>query len=351
MPAPGLDLAREYDVSAFVPAFASTLAAWGERARTVRNDLPGHYNLAYGPGAAEQLDLFCADTGPHAAPLLVFLHGGFWRRLHKDDFTWAAPAYVQRGVSVAIVNYGLAPATTLDTIVDQTRRAIAWLYRQADAFGIDRRRIVVAGHSAGGHLTCMALATDWPALDRTLPARLVAGGIALSPLADLAPLAHVPFLHSDLDFTPERIAALLAGDRAGGDRRGRQSAAILVVREGGGYGGFNDRYMDLRVDDDPDPVAKLKDLVELHHLYFGTPRPEDRIPIDAALAREIQRLLRHVGLYTGEITGVYDEATRRALETLFGIENLEERWQPGDAIDRVAWEFLRRRFPLPEGDA
>jgi arylformamidase len=125
MPAPGLDLAREYDVSAFVPAFASTLAAWGERARTVRNDLPGHYNLAYGPGAAEQLDLFCADTGPHAAPLLVFLHGGFWRRLHKDDFTWAAPAYVQRGVSVAIVNYGLAPATTLDTIVDQTRRAIA----------------------------------------------------------------------------------------------------------------------------------------------------------------------------------------------------------------------------------
>jgi uncharacterized Ntn-hydrolase superfamily protein len=159
------------------------------------------------------------------------------------------------------------------------------------------------------------------------------------------------FVKATGELADRLVAALLAGDRAGGDRRGRQSAAILVVREGGGYGGFNDRYMDLRVDDDPDPVAKLKDLVELHHLYFGIPRPEDRIPIDAALAREIQRLLRHVGLYTGEITGVYDEATRRALETLFGIENLEERWQPGDAIDRVAWEFLRRRFPLPEGDA
>ncbi|QWK09818.1 MAG: DUF1028 domain-containing protein [Thermoflexus hugenholtzii] len=159
------------------------------------------------------------------------------------------------------------------------------------------------------------------------------------------------FVKATGELADRLVAALLAGDRAGGDRRGRQSAAILVVREGGGYGGFNDRYMDLRVDDDPDPVAKLKDLVELHHLYFGTPRPEDRIPIDAALAQEIQRLLRHVGLYTGEITGVYDEATRRALETLFGIENLEERWQPGDAIDRVAWEFLRRRFPLPEGDA
>ena len=159
------------------------------------------------------------------------------------------------------------------------------------------------------------------------------------------------FVKATGELADRLVAALLAGDRAGGDRRGRQSAAILVVREGGGYGGFNDRYMDLRVDDDPDPVAKLKDLVELHHLYFGIPRPEDRIPIDAALAREIQRLLRHVGLYTGEITGFYDEATRRALETLFGIENLEERWQPGDAIDRVAWEFLRRRFPLPEGDA
>ncbi len=146
------------------------------------------------------------------------------------------------------------------------------------------------------------------------------------------------------------VAALLAGDRAGGDRRGRQSAAILVVREGGGYGGFNDRYMDLRVDDDPDPVAKLKDLVELHHLYFGQPRPEDLLPIDAALAREIQRLLRRAGYYSGEITGVYDEATRRALETLFGIENLEERWQPGDRIDRVAWMFLRRRFGMAEGE-
>ncbi|WP_322799874.1 DUF1028 domain-containing protein [Thermoflexus sp.] len=154
------------------------------------------------------------------------------------------------------------------------------------------------------------------------------------------------FVNASGELADRLVAALLAGDRAGGDRRGRQSAAILVVREGGGYGGFNDRYMDLRVDDDPDPVVKLRDLVELHHLYFGTPRPEDLLPIDEALAREIQRLLRHTGHYSGEITGVYDEATRRALETLFGIENLEERWQPGDRIDRVAWEFLRRRFGM-----
>jgi len=211
MHAPAVDLAREYDVSAFVPAFASTLSSWTERSRALRdgpNRLPGHYNLPYGPGEAEQLDLFCAAPATHNAPLLVFLHGGFWRRLHKDDFAWVAPAYVQRGVSVAVVNYGLAPATTLETIVDQTRRAIAWLYSQADTYGIDRRRMVVSGHSAGGHLTCMAIATDWPALDAALPARLLAGGIALSPLADLAPLAQVPVLHNDLHFTPERIATL-----------------------------------------------------------------------------------------------------------------------------------------------
>ncbi len=134
------------------------------------------------------------------------------------------------------------------------------------------------------------------------------------------------------------VAALLAGDRAGGDRRSRQSAAILLVCQDGGYGGFNDRCVDFRVDDDPDPVAKPKDLVELHHLY-------------AVPAQEIQRLLRHVGFYTGEITGVYDEAARRAPETLFGIESLEERRQPRDHVERVAREFLRRRFPMLEGKA
>ncbi len=157
------------------------------------------------------------------------------------------------------------------------------------------------------------------------------------------------FVKASGELADRLVAALLAGDRAGGDRRGRQSAAILVVREGGGYGGFNDRYMDLRVDDDPDPVVKLKDLVELHHLYFGAPRPEDLLPIDESLAREIQMLLRRAGYYSGEITGVYDEATRRALETLFGIENLEERWQTGALIDRTAWAFLRRRFGFAEG--
>jgi len=207
-PPSGTDFASEYDVSIRVPDFAGSLAAWSARSKAARADNPGHLDLRYGPGVAETLDLFLPAQGRGPHPLLVFIHGGFWRRLHKDDFSWIAPAFLARGVAVAVVNYGLAPATTLEEITAQTRRSLAWLYRKAGHYGIDDRRIVVSGHSAGGHLTCMALTTDWPAFAPDLPPNLVAAGIALSPVADLAPLASVPALNADLDFNPARVATL-----------------------------------------------------------------------------------------------------------------------------------------------
>ena len=141
------------------------------------------------------------------------------------------------------------------------------------------------------------------------------------------------------------VAALAAGQKAGGDRRGQQSAALLVVREKGGYGGFNDRYLDLRVDDDPRPIARLKRLLDLHHLYFRQPDPDTLIPIDRKMARELQRIVRQSGHYTGRVNGEYDEATRKAVETLVGTENLEERWQPDAKIDPVVLEFLQKAYP------
>ena len=143
------------------------------------------------------------------------------------------------------------------------------------------------------------------------------------------------------------MAALLAGDTVGGDRRGKQSAALLVVRPGGGYGGDTDRYLDLRVDDDPEPVRQLETLLHTHHLYFGTPDPRDLLPIDAAIARELQTLLAAQGYYAGEIDGVWDDETKQAFWRLVGNENLEERWQlEGDpnVIDRAALNYLRGRF-------
>lgn len=143
------------------------------------------------------------------------------------------------------------------------------------------------------------------------------------------------------------IAALVAGDTAGGDRRGKQAAAILVVKPNGGYGNDTDRYLDLRVDDDPDPVNRLKLLVEMHHLFFGSPRSEDQLPIDEFIARELQTILQQNGYYTGAAHGVWDDASKQGFWAMVGSENLEERWSletAPDYIDRIALEYIRNRF-------
>lgn len=141
------------------------------------------------------------------------------------------------------------------------------------------------------------------------------------------------------------VDTLAAGQEAGGDSRGRQASGVLVVRTNGGYGGKTDRYLDLRVDDDPKPIARLKKLLEMHHLYFGEVDPKDLIPLEDVTS-ELQDLLMRTGHYKGPQTGVFDESTRKALRALVGIENLEERWTgEGDMIDLKVIEYLRDRFP------
>jgi len=140
------------------------------------------------------------------------------------------------------------------------------------------------------------------------------------------------------------VEALAAGQEAGGDSRGRQSAAVLVVRAGGGYGGNNDRYLDLRVDDHPEPIAELRRILRLHHLYFGAVDPDAVIPL-AAIAGELQALLVRTGFYTGAVHGHFDDVTRAALRGLVGRENLEQRWDgTSDAIDGAVVEYLRTCF-------
>jgi uncharacterized Ntn-hydrolase superfamily protein len=131
-------------------------------------------------------------------------------------------------------------------------------------------------------------------------------------------------------------AALLAGDRAGGDRRGRQSAALLVVARGQGYGGTGDVVADLRVDDHPDPVAELGRLLDLHALYFDKPDPATLLPLSGDLAEEVARRLADLGFRPGP--GGLDEA----LAMWAGIENLEERFVPGH-IDPLVLAHLRAR--------
>jgi len=141
------------------------------------------------------------------------------------------------------------------------------------------------------------------------------------------------------------VAALAAGQAAGGDRRGQQSASVLVVREGGGYGGYTDRYLDLRVDDDPQPIERLKALVDLHHLFFQPPAPGEMVRIEGEVAREVQQILRWAGYYDGPPTGEYDAATRAALIALIGDENFEERFDEDDGrISRRVLEVLQKKF-------
>ncbi len=138
------------------------------------------------------------------------------------------------------------------------------------------------------------------------------------------------------------LAALAAGDRAGGDRRGRQSAALLVVKERGGYGGYTDRMIDLRVDDHPNPVEELQRLYRIWQLYFAKPSPEDRLPLVGALLQELQELMRTLGYYHGPAHGEWDEATRQAYSMLLGNENFEERIPlDADWIDRQVLDYLR----------
>jgi uncharacterized Ntn-hydrolase superfamily protein len=143
---------------------------------------------------------------------------------------------------------------------------------------------------------------------------------------------------------PERLmAALAAGQAAGGDSRGKQSAALLVVRVAGSYGGRIDRYVDLRVDDHAEPIAELERILGLHRLYLTKSAADELIAVDETIARELQTMLQTTGHYQGQVTGNYDEATKKALWDLYGIENLEERWHD-ELIDVVALEFLRGRF-------
>jgi uncharacterized Ntn-hydrolase superfamily protein len=140
------------------------------------------------------------------------------------------------------------------------------------------------------------------------------------------------------------VAVLAAGQAAGGDKRGQQSAALIIEKPDGGYGGFSDRYVDLRVDDHPRPIEELARILELHKLYFFPPEPHDIFPIDEALGSEIVReLVRVRALGTG--ASRFDAAAAAALTAFMHIENLENRCRDDGAIDRQTLEYLRAHIP------
>jgi uncharacterized Ntn-hydrolase superfamily protein len=240
--------------------------------------------------------------------------------------SWANTSYGPNGL--AMMEEGLPSEEVIARLTDEDEDRALRQVGVVDASGhaaafTGEECFDWAGHVVGENYTCQG---NILVSEDTVTAMAEAFEDAQGPLAD------------------RLVNALRAGQRAGGDRRGRQSAAVLVVKDKGGYGGFNDRYVDLRVDDHPTPIEELARLLKLHDLYLGETDPNDLVKIKGDLASEIQGILRKAGYYDGAATAVYDETTKKALRDLASTENLEERWRDDDLLDGVILEFIRERF-------
>ena len=189
-------LSREYNNRALFPDHARHFARWADTSARARSSMACYLDRAYGSSPGETLDIFPSRKGDGSA--LMFIHGGYWRSLDKRDFSFLAPAWVDAGVSLVVVNYDLCPKVGIERIVQQMLAASVWLYRHAEQYGMDEDRIYVSGHSAGGHLAAMLLAALWPVMDRSLPRNLVKGALAVSGVYDLRPLVQVDWLQGDL---------------------------------------------------------------------------------------------------------------------------------------------------------
>lgn len=240
--------------------------------------------------------------------------------------SWANTSYGPRGLDLLAAGKSADEALAALTNADDNAKQ-----RQAGIVDAQGRSATFTG--AG----CYTWAGGLAGPNFAAQGNILVGEETVKAMADIFQSEQGPLWH-------RLVLALAAGQRAGGDSRGQQSAALLVVRESGGYGGFNDRLMDLRVDDHPHPIEELARLVEMYELYFMKPDPGDLLPIDRPVATELQTLLARSGDYAGQPTGQYDEATHAALERYAGRENLEERLlhDRADArIDRKVLEYLR----------
>ena len=173
----GIDYEVEYNNRARVPENPAIMAGWVRDAAAYRERTPPRV-IRYGSGARRLVDLF---PGAEAGPIVVFIHGGYWQALDGSAFSHLAGGLNAHGVGVAIPTYDLCPHVTVEAIIGEMRGAMRELARLGE-------RLVVSGHSAGGHLAACMLATDWPAFDSVLPFDLVTSAYAISGLFDLEPL-------------------------------------------------------------------------------------------------------------------------------------------------------------------
>jgi len=192
------ELEYQYNPRASVADYPQLSKRKAEQARKVREAAKSWLNVSYGSSPRETMDIYAADKA--GGPVLVYIHGGYWRGGAKEDNCNFVPTFTGRGATVVVVEYDLCPKVTVSEIVRQTRAAIAWVFKNITRYGGNPSNLYVSGHSAGGHLTAMALAHNWE--KEGMPADLIKGAVVTSGVYDLD---VVPYLsvQADIRMTPE----------------------------------------------------------------------------------------------------------------------------------------------------
>jgi len=192
------ELEFQYNPRVSVPEFPQLAEVRSAKSRRVRDSAKSWLNIAYGTSPREALDIYAGEKA--GGPALVYIHGGYWRSGSKEDNANFVPAFTQRGATVALVEYDLCPQVTVTDIVRQTRASISWVFHNIARYGADPSKLYISGHSAGGHLTAMALAHDWQT--ESLPTDFIKGAVAMSGVYDLDMVMHIS-ANEQIGMTPE----------------------------------------------------------------------------------------------------------------------------------------------------
>ena len=179
-------LEKGYNVRLLVDDFDGLIEKWSNWSEDFRSNADSSLNCQYGKGEKDKLDIF--RCGNRNAPLFIFIHGVYWQRGDKSIYSFVAESFVNSGIDVALIGYQLCPGASMTNIVDKIREAIVWIWNNANDYSISKHRINVSGHSAGGHITGMVLATDWSTISNDLPKDIVKTGVPISGLYQLDPI-------------------------------------------------------------------------------------------------------------------------------------------------------------------
>ncbi len=194
-------LEYQYGPRLSVPNTDEILVRWAADSETYYAESDCERDISYGPRAEEILDIF-KPANVDNAPVLIFIHGGYWRALDKKDHAFLPKPFVDAGVLVVSINYTLCPEVKIDEITRQARAACAWVWRNAASYGGDTDRIHIFGHSAGGHLAAAVATTDWPEYEAGLPKDLLKSATPISGLFDLQPILLIS-VNNDVHLDPD----------------------------------------------------------------------------------------------------------------------------------------------------